>query len=154
MRCGTVLVALFLSACAAHRSPTVPDASVGRPAEAPRPPRFSVPPSDVEVLLVSQSVLHAAEIFTTAYDLSIGEGRAREANPLLASLTDRPIALSAVSGAIDVLQVYAVMKLHRTHPKIARWWALAMVIAETWATINNVNATSELQRQRAARSGR
>ena len=107
-------------------------------------------PSDVDVLLGCQAVLHAADMFTTAYDLRLGGPEAvREANPLLAPFAGSPVTLTIVSGAIDILEAYTVKKLERRHRKIARGYALALVALEVWTTINNVNAAGELQRQRA-----
>jgi uncharacterized protein DUF5658 len=115
----------------------------------PEPRPSSLHPSDVDLLVACQAVLHAADMFTTAYDLSLG-GTRREANPILKPLMHHPVTLTVASSAIDVLQAYTVTRLQRNHPKLARWWALALVATETWATINNVNAAGELQRQRSA----
>ena len=112
-----------------------------------RPSPFSVEPTDVDLLLGCQAVLHAADMFTTAYDLHLG-GTARETNPLLAPMHRHPVALTAFSGAIDVLQAYAITKIQHRHPKLARWWAMALVGVEVWATINNINAAGQLQRAR------
>jgi len=67
MRCGTVLVALF---CRPARRIGRPRFQMRRSGGRRRPATAALlgAASDVEVLLVSQSVLHAAEIFTTAYD--------------------------------------------------------------------------------------
>jgi len=113
-----------------------------------RPAKFSVPPSDVDVLLAAQAVLHTADMITTAYDLSLSPD-AREANPALSAFSRKPIRLAVVSGLVDILQTYTIEKLQRRHPKIARWWALALVGTEVWATINNINVAGELQQRRA-----
>jgi len=107
-------------------------------------------PSDVDLLLGCQAVLHAADMFTTAYALRLGgPDAARETNPLLAPFAGSPVTLTIVSGAIDILEAYTVKKLERRHRRIARGYAFALVALEVWATINNVNAAGELQRQRA-----
>jgi len=109
------------------------------------------PPSDVDLLLGCQAVLHAADMFTTAYDLRLGGPQAaHEANPLLAPFARRPVTLTIVSGAIDILEAYTVKKLEPRHRRIARGYALALVALEVWSTINNINAAGELQRARAA----
>src|SRR3954471_24800421 len=122
------------------------------PATAQEPPLAAVPlnlhPSDVDVLLAAQAVLHTADMITTSYDLTLSSG-AREANPFLAPFTRKPVSLVALSGAINILQAYTIAKLQHRHPKVALWWARALVGVEVWATINNVNAAGELQRRRA-----
>jgi len=129
-----VLVIVFASAAAAQE----PLAAVP----------LKLHPSEVEVLLAAEAVLHTADMITTSYDLTLSRS-AREGNPFLATLTDKPVSLVALSGAINVLQAYTIAKLQRRHPKIAVWWARALVGVEVWATINNVNAASELRRRRA-----
>lgn len=125
---------------------------VAKPAAAQEPPLAAAPlnlhPTDVDVLLATQAVLHTADMITTSYALTLGSN-AREGNPLLAPLTGKPVALVAMSGAVDVLLAYTIAKLQHRHPKIALWSARALVGVEAWATINNVNAVSELQRRRA-----
>jgi uncharacterized protein DUF5658 len=140
--------ALVLVALVASAAPARAQAPLQDPATRPSP--FSVQPTDVELLLGCQAVLHAADMFTTAYDLQLGNA-AREGNPLLAPLNRHPVALTAISGAVDVLQAYAIVKIQHRHPKIARWWASALVGIEVWATINNINAAGQLQRARALR---
>jgi hypothetical protein len=133
--CSLLLMLLFASAAAAQE-----------------PPLAAVPlnlhPSDVDVLLATQAVLHTADMITTSYDLTLSAS-AREANPFLAPFTGKPVSLVAVSSAINVLQAYTIARLQHRHPKIALWWARALVGVEVWATINNVNVAGELQRRRA-----
>ena len=105
-------------------------------------------PSDVDVLLATEAVLHTADMITTSYDLTLSSS-AREANPLLTVFAAKPVSLVALSGAINVLQAYTIARLQHRHPKVALWWARALVGVEAWATINNINAASELQRRRA-----
>ena len=133
--CSVVLVIVFTSVAAAQE-----------------PPLAAVPlklhPSDVDVLLAAEAVLHSADMITTAYDLTLSSS-AREANPLLAPFAAKPVSVVALSGAINILQAYTIAKLQHRHPKIALWWARALVGVEVWATINNVNAAGDLQRRRA-----
>ena len=103
-------------------------------------------PSKVRVLLRTEAVLHAADMFTTAYNLRLG---GIEANPVLAPLSKRPLALTAVSSGINVLQLYTISKLYDRHPKAAIGWALILVGAETFAVTNNVRAAGQLRRARA-----
>lgn len=135
LACGLVLLIVFASAAAAQERP-----------------RAAVPlkrhPSDVDVLLAAEAVLHTADMITTSYDLTLSAS-ARDGNPLLATFTSQPVSLVALSSAINVLQAYTIARLQQRHPKIAVWWARVLVGVEVWATINNVNAASELQRRRA-----
>ena len=130
--CSLVLLIVFAGAAAAQE------------------PLVAVPlklhPSDVDVLLAAEAVLHTADMVTTSYDLTLSAG-AREGNPFLATFTAKPVSLVAVSAAINVLQAYTIARLQHRHPKIALWWARALVGVEVWATINNVNAAGELQRR-------
>jgi len=109
------------------------------------------PPSGVDLLLGCQAVLHAADMFTTAYDLRLrGLQGVHEANPLLAPFARQPVTLTIVSGAIDVLEAYTVKRIEPRHPRIARGYALALVALEVWTTIHNINVAGELQRARDA----
>jgi hypothetical protein len=125
---------------------------IARPAAAQEPALSAVAlnlhPSDVDVLLAAEAVLHTADMITTSYDLTLSSS-AREGNPVLAPFTGKPVAVVALSGAINILQAYTIAKLQHRHPKIALWWARTLVGVEVWATINNINAASELQRRRA-----
>jgi hypothetical protein len=133
--CGVVLVLMMAGAATAQDAPRA-RATV------------NVQPSDVDVLLATQAVLHTADMIATSYDLTIGS-TAREANPLLGGFARRPVTLVMMSGAIDVLQAYTIAKLQHRHPKIALWWARTLVGVEVWTTINNIDAAGELQRRRA-----
>ena len=138
LACSLVLMIVFASAAAAAQEPL---------AAVP----LNLHPSDVDVLLAAEAVLHTADMITTSYDLTLGSS-AREANPLLAPFTGKPVAVVALSGAINILQAYTIARLQHRHPKIALWWARTLVGVEVWATINNINAAGELQRRRAIAS--
>ena len=103
------------------------------------------PPTSLKVLLVTQATLLSADMITTAHALQLG-GSAREGNPILRPFSQRPVALAAVSGAIDVLQTYTIVKLYPHHPKIARVWAMALVGTELFAVTNNLRVTARLRR--------
>jgi hypothetical protein len=133
--CSLVLILVFASAAAAQEAPL---------AAVP----LNLHPSDVDVLLAAEAVLHTADMITTSYDLTLSAS-AREGNPFLATFTGTPVSLVALSGAINVLQAYTIARLQHRHPKIALWWARALVGVEVWTTINNINAAGELQRRRA-----
>ena len=105
------------------------------------------PPKSLKVLLVTQAALLSADMITTAHALQFGGG-AREGNPLLRPFSQQPATLAAVSAAIDVLQMYTIVKLNKRHPKIAHAWALALVGTELFAVTNNLRVTSQLRRAR------
>lgn len=136
LACGLLLAMLAFASAAAARetpSPAVP---------------LNLHPSDVDVLLAAEAVLHTADMITTSYDLTLSSS-AREGNPFLTPFTGKPVAVVALSGAINILQTYTIAKLQHQHPKIALWWARTLVGVEVWATINNINAAGELRRRRA-----
>jgi len=135
--CGLVLLMLVVASAAAAQEASPQSAGL-----------LNLHPSDVDVLLAAEAVLHTADMITTSYDLTLSSS-AREGNPFLAPFTGKPVAVVALSGAINILQAYTIAKLQHRHPKIALWWARTLVGVEVWATINNVNAAGELQRRRA-----
>jgi len=103
-------------------------------------------PTHLRVLLGTQAILHAADMFTTAYSLHRG---GIEANPILAPLSRRPVALVAFSSGLNVLQIYAITKVHHRHPKVAVAWAAILVGTEAFVVANNLRAAGQLQRARA-----
>lgn len=58
-----------------------------------------------------------ADISTTEY--ALGTGRYREANPLMRGIANRPIRASLVKGGYAVGTSYLLLKLHRSHPRLA-----------------------------------
>lgn len=103
------------------------------------------------VLLGAQTALHSVDMITTVHALRLG-GDAREGNPILRPFAQRPAALVAVSGGINALQMYTVVKLHRRHPKIARAWSLVLVGVEAYAVTNNLRVAGRIRE--AATAGR
>src|SRR5262245_30919600 len=102
-------------------------------------------PSNVDVLLGAQAVLHKADLLTTSWDLTRGrEVGASEGNPLLQPIAGRPPLLAAVSGALDVLQVVTIKRLERKHPRWALAWSAALVGLEVWATTHNIAAAGRI----------
>jgi len=109
--------------------------------------------SNVDVMLGAHDVLHAADMITTAYDLTRGRAfGATERNPFLKPFAERPSLLIGVSSAIDVFQVGVIKRIERTHPRWALAWSAALVGLEVWATTNNIAAAGRIQRRRLARS--
>lgn len=138
---GAAILALLL--CAAP-------ATAQSPSEAPAVSHASNDrPSRLRALLATEAVLHSADMFTTVYTLQLGD--AREGNPLLAPFAERPAALVAISGAVNVLQLYTISKLQRRHPKMAVAWAVILIGAEAFAVTNNVRIAGQLRRDRARR---
>ena len=108
-------------------------------------------PSNVDVLLGAHAVLHTADMITTTYDLTRGRAfGASEGNPVLTPLSKPPTLLVGVSSAIDVLQVYVVKNVERTHPRWALVWSAALVAVEVWTTTNNIAAAGRIQQRRLA----
>jgi len=105
--------------------------------------------SNVDVLLGVHDVLHVVDMLTTTYDLTRGRGfGVKEGNPFLRPFDGQPAALSAVSGAFDVMHVAAIKRVERRHPKLALVWSAALVAVKVWATVNNINAAGDIQRRR------
>lgn len=130
---AAVVSAMVLSATPAH-------------AQAEQGPGTNDLPANLRVLLATEAALHGIDMFTTAYGLQLG---GIEANPLLGPLSRSPTALITVSSGINLLQIYAITRLHRRHPKIAVAWAAILIGAEAFAVTNNVKAARQLQRARA-----
>jgi len=111
-------------------------------------------PSNVDVMLGAQDVLHIADMITTSFVLTHGrEVGAIEGNPLLKPFSDHPGLLAAVSGAVDVVQVVVIKRIERKHQRWALVWSAALVGLEVWATTNNIVAAGRVH-QRLVAAGR
>ena len=65
-------------------------------------------------------MLNVADMITTTYDLTRGRDLgAKEANPLLKPFSSSPLALAAVSSALDMWQVVMIKRIQPKHPRIA-----------------------------------
>jgi hypothetical protein len=106
-------------------------------------------PTTLHVLLGTQAILHSTDMITTAYALRLG-GSVREVNPILAPFSGRPLALAAISGAADALQVYTILKVRKRHPKLAMAWAAILVGTEALVVTNNLKVVRELRRTRGS----
>lgn len=106
------------------------------------------PASDLEVLLHVHSVLHAADMITTSYDLTRST-RARELSPLLKPFADKPGTLAVVSTALSATEVWAIVKLRTKHPRLAVAMAAAIVATEVWAVTNNIRVAGRIQDSRS-----
>jgi len=108
-------------------------------------------PSNVDVMLGVQAVLHTADVLTTSWDLTRGrEIGAIEGNPILNPLGNQPPVLAAVSGALDVLQVIVIKRIEPKHPRWALVWSAALVGLEVWATTNNIAVAGRIHQRRVA----
>jgi hypothetical protein len=137
--CSAALIAMLF--CAA---PACAQSEQGTGADHP-----ASRPSKLRFLLGTEAVLHSVDMVTTVRNLQF-DG-AREANPLLASFSDRPAALVAISGAVNLLQLYTISKLHRRHPKLAVAWAVILIGTEAYVVTNNVRVFGELGATRGGR---
>jgi hypothetical protein len=129
---------MVLSAMVLSATPALAQSEQGPPA--------SPIPSRLRILLTTQVALHSVDMITTARALRLGGA---EANPLLAPLSGHPSALVAVGSGLNVLQAYAITKLHRRHPKVAVAWVAILIGAEAFVVTNNVRAAGRLERARA-----
>ena len=104
--------------------------------------------SNVDMLLGAHDVLHVADMITTTYDLTRGRDvGAKEASPLLKPFSSSPLALAAVSGALDMWQVAMIKRIQSKHPRVAVAWAVGLVALEAWATTNNISAAGQIQQR-------
>ena len=101
--------------------------------------------TSLKVLLGTQTILHSADMITTAHGLRLG---GREANPLLAPFAGRPAALIAVSSAVNVLQTFTITRLHRRNPKLAKLWAVVLIGTEGYVVAHNIRVARDLKRGR------
>jgi hypothetical protein len=138
-RCAAVMVMAILlcGTTAAAQTAEAPDTSTPRDGA----PRLSF-------LIATEMILHSADMFTTVHNLEVDGGSVREANPLLAPFSQRPLALVAVSSAVNALQVLTIAKLRPRHPKLAKAWALILIGTEAYAVAHNVRLAGRLQRER------
>ena len=105
-------------------------------------------PSKLQLLLATEIALHSADMISTAYTLQLS-GSAREGNPLLARFSNHPAALIAISGGVNLLQIYTINKVSRRHPKLAAAWALILIGTESYAVAHNLTLASQLRDARA-----
>ena len=117
-------------------------------------PAASQPPGvqSFDVLAGVNAVLHVADMVGTGYTLThpAPTFRARESSPYLRPLESRPAALAAASGALCVVEVWALEKIRRRHPKVATVAMAGLVAVKLIGVTNNVRITGQLQ---AARTG-
>jgi len=89
--------------------------------------------------IIAMVAASGADLAATSYGL--GSGRIREGNPILALFVspDHPALIGAVKMAITGAQIWGLMKLRATHPKLATGIALANVAVSSWAAWHNTH---------------
>lgn len=98
----------------------------------------------LHLALGTYMTLNSMDLAQTMY--CVGAQQCREANLVMAPLQHRPAAMGAIKMGADSAAVYAVWRIHRTHPKIA-WAVTALGIAvETYAVVNNATYVARIQR--------
>lgn len=94
------------------------------PLSAVAPPSPS-DPGWLHAAVAGSIIAHAADISTTMY--CRGARTCSEANPALRWLQDQPIAFAAAKMTVAVGMNYALLRLHKRHPKLTLALALAQV---------------------------
>lgn len=87
----------------------------------------------LHIVLCSYMAAQGADLATTFY--AIGANKGTEANPILAPLVRYPFAIGAIKMGVAAGTSWALIKLHKTHPRLAFWVALvgtAGVSAVAW----------------------
>jgi hypothetical protein len=108
-------------------------------------------PSNVDVMLGAQDVLHIADMITTSFVLTRGkEFGAFEGNPLLRPFDDHPALIATMSSTLDLLQVVVIKRVERQHPRWAFVWSAALAGLKVWATTNNIAAAGRIHQHRVA----
>ena len=91
-----------------------------------------------KLLNVSLGAFMAAEgadLSTTMY--CIGNKTCRESNPIFAPFTTKPILAGSVKMGLSSFFAYALIKLHKQHPKLALTLSLIGTGVETWVSVHN-----------------
>lgn len=99
--------------------------------------------SSTTVLPADPAWLHgaiAAAVTASMTDLAVteyglGSGALRELNPVLRQ--GGPVSTGIVKGATTASSALLLLKLHKTHPKIALIFALGETAFYSWATYHN-----------------
>jgi hypothetical protein len=81
-------------------------------------------------------IAHFADLSGTEW--GIGAGRLTEGNPLMKFATDRgPVPAAIAKGSLAVGSSYALIRLHRTHPKLALGLAIGQTVAISYVAYRN-----------------
>jgi len=86
----------------------------------------------LHLALASYTTLNGADLATTEFLL--GSDRGREANPILAPFSNRPVAYGAVKMGLSAGTVWLLLRYHHDHPKLA-WGLTTLGIAVEGFTV-------------------
>jgi hypothetical protein len=89
----------------------------------------------LHLALGSYMTLNGVDLSTTMY--LIGSERGHEANPAMAPFSNRPALFGAVKIGLDSAVVYALLREHAKHPRLALIASLAGCVLETYASVHN-----------------
>ena len=92
-------------------------------------------PTLLHALIGAAMVAHGADLATTMY--CRGARTCAEANPALRWLQDDPVAFAAVKMGLAAGTSYALLRLHRSHPRIVTVMAVAQVGAFSYVAWRN-----------------
>lgn len=81
-----------------------------------------------------------ADLSTTMY--MSGKGGFEEANPVLRPFYDKPVTMALVKGGLATLVAYALMRLHKKHPKLVSIVGFALAAGTGYVAWRN----SQLER--------
>lgn len=90
----------------------------------------------VHASLVGYMALNGSDLALTEFCL--GRGRCREVNPVFAPLSGNPAAFGALKMASASLTSWALLRTHRTHPRLAFWLSVAGSAWYTAVVVHNV----------------
>lgn len=85
--------------------------------------------------IASYMTLNGSDLAETMY--VIGANRGREANPIFAPFSNRPILFGAAKIGIDTAVSYALIKYHERHPKLALAGAILGIVVESYVVVHN-----------------
>lgn len=89
----------------------------------------------LHLALGSYMALNGVDLAQTMHCL--GAQQCREANRVMALFSDRPAVMGALKIGIDSAVVYAIIRIHKKHPRMA-WLLTGLGIAvETYASVHN-----------------
>jgi len=100
-------------------------------AQSPREPE----PHVLHAAIAAAVIAQFADVATTEY--ALGTGRFREANPLLRWSATNPVRMAIVKGGIATASSYALLKIHKDHPKLAFTAAVVSTAATSYAAWRN-----------------
>lgn len=100
----------------------------------PKPTGWAAPALHT-TLSTSFAILQTLDVATTLRGVS--NGRAREANPLMGGLAQRPAALVGVKAGLTAATIFSMHSLSKTHPKAAVLTMLALNAGSAFVVRSN-----------------